>query len=149
LIGGFLAVSQAHSKQLGFIGLLGIVLFCLAAFLFEVVLSIVAIVLGKHTGPEAPTLLVIAGTILQFLGCILFGIRILHTRVFPRTLGWVLIVVAGLVIVSFALPESASELVITGNSVLLFLACGWLGYLVATQITEAITPPGNPATEIE
>jgi hypothetical protein len=151
-IGGLLAAYQAHPKQLGLIGLIGLILLCLAALLFEIVLSVVAMGMDNHVASlsaQPPALFVVGGTALQFLGCILFGIRVIQTRVFPRGIGWTLIVVALLVVVNFALPETAGEIVNNLGSVLLFLAFGWLGYLVAMQLADAVTSPISQTTEAE
>ncbi|HLZ61784.1 MAG TPA: hypothetical protein VKR06_32990 [Ktedonosporobacter sp.] len=155
LLGGLPAVYRAKSKQLGTLGLLGIVAIWLTALLFDLVLGIITILVvskapaSSLSGAPPPALfaLFIVGTVLQLLGGLLLGLRIIQTGAFPKLIGWFLIAGGVLAAISFPLDGVSSTIVNTLSSLLFFVALGWLGYAIATQVREAARPPASSATE--
>jgi hypothetical protein len=139
-----------QKKQVGILGLIGIIAIWLTALLFDIVLSIITFVLTSGAPPSASTAggpppflftLFIVGTVLVLIGGVLFGLKTIQARVFPAAIGWLLIVAAILNAVDFPLQGTISTIVSTASSVLLFVALGWLGYLITTRAAEAVIEP--------
>ena len=147
LLLGLPAAYLAHSKLLGTLGLIGCIALWLTALLFDVVLGVIAIIVVSSSnavslaGPPPPPLfaLFIVGTLLELIGGVLLGIRIIQTRVYASLTGWLLIVGVVLSAVGFPLNGTMSMIVQTVSSLLLFVALGWLGYAVASQSVEVAT----------
>jgi hypothetical protein len=136
-----------QKKQVGILGLIGIIAIWLTALLFDVVLSIIIFVLTpsalSSTGGPPPFLFIlfIGGSILELIGGVLFGLKTIQARVFPAAIGWLLIVAAILNAVDFPLQGTISTIVSTASSVLLFVALGWLGYVIIARAAQAVIEP--------
>src|SRR5204863_156246 len=119
--------------------LIGCVALWLTALLFDVVLGVIAVIVVSSSGPAfaagppppAIFALFIIGTVLELIGGVLLGLRIIQTRVYASLTGWLLIVAVVLSAVGFPLEGTMSAIVQTVSSVLLFVALGWLGYVIA------------------
>jgi hypothetical protein len=147
LLVGLPAVYVAHSNQLGRLGLIGCIAIWLTALLFDIVLGIIAIIVVSSSNaaslagapPPALFALFIIGTVLELIGGVLLGLRIIQTRVYASLTGWLLIVGVVLSAVGFPLNGTMSMIVQTVSSLLVFVALGWLGYAVASQPVEVAT----------
>jgi hypothetical protein len=134
-------------RQVGIVGLIGIIALWLTALLFDIVLSIIsmAFVPSSQAAAGSPPAflftLFIIGTALELIGGILFGLKTIQAHVFPAAIGWLLIVAAVLNAIDFPLQGTISTIVSTVSSVLLFVALGWLGYEVTTHAAEAVIEP--------
>jgi hypothetical protein len=143
----FPATYLVQKKQVGVLGLIGMIALWLTALIFDVVLSITIFILApsapSSTGGPPPFLfaLFIGGSVLELIGGVLFGLKTIQARVFPAVIGWLLILAAVLNAVGFPLQGTVSTIVSTASSVLLFGALGWLGYLIAARASEAVIEP--------
>ena len=146
----FPAAYIIQKKQVGTLGLIGMIALWLTALLFDVVLSIIVFVLTSSAPPSASTaggpppflfILFIGGSALELIGGVLFGLKTIQARVFPAATGWLLIVAAVLNAVDFPLQGTISTIVSTASSVLLFVGLGWLGYVITAHATEAVIEP--------
>jgi hypothetical protein len=89
----------AQKKQVGTLGLIGMIALWLTALLFDVVLSILVFVLTAGAPPSAITggpppfllALFIGGSVLMLIGGGLLGLKTIQARVFPAAIGWLLI----------------------------------------------------------
>jgi hypothetical protein len=148
---GLPSVYVAHSKQLGMSGLIGCIALWLTALLFDVVLGVMSILFVSSSNPSSlagsppPALfaLFIGGTVLELIGGVLLGIRIIQTRVYANLIGWLLIVAVVLSAVGFPLDGTMSAVVQAISSMLLFVALGWLGYVVTSHPVEIATQSVN------
>jgi hypothetical protein len=139
-----------QKKQVGTLGLIGIIAIGLTALLFDIVLSIIIFIVAPSTPPPAgatggppPFLfaLFIGGSVLELIGGCLFGFKTIQARVFPAAIGWLLILGAILNAIDFPLQGTISTIVSTASSVLFFAGLGWLGYLITTHAAEAVIEP--------
>ncbi len=155
LLVGLPAVYRTKSKQLGTLGLIGTIAIWVTALLFDIVLSIITMIAVSNvptsslSGGPPPALFVlfIAGGVLQLLGGLLLGLRIIQTGAFSKLIGWFLIAGGVLSAISFPLNGVSSTIVNTLSSLLFFVALGWLGYAIATQVIEAARPLANSTTD--
>lgn len=144
LLLGLPAAYVVHSKQLGILGLIGCIALWLTALLYDIVLGVITIIAvlsfsaASLAGPPPPALfaLIIGGTVLEVIGGVLFGIRIIQTRTYAVVIGWLLIVGVLVGAVGFPLQGIVSAVVNTISSLFLFVAFGWLGYIVASRSVE-------------
>jgi hypothetical protein len=149
LLLGLPAAYAAQSKQMGTLGLIGCIALWLTALLFDVVLGVIGIIVVSSSnaaslaGPPPPALfaLFIVGTLLELIGGVLFGLRIIQTHVFANAIGWLLIIAVVLGAIGFPLQGTMSIIVQTASTVVLFVALGWLGYAVASQPVEVAAQP--------
>jgi hypothetical protein len=152
---GLPAIYRTKSKQLGMLGLIGTIAIWLTALLFDIVLSIITILVVSRVPasslsggpPPAIFVLFIVGTLLQLLGGILLGLRIIQTGAFAKLIGWFLIAGGVLSAIAFPLNGVSSAIVNTLSSILFFAALGWLGYAIATQGIEAAKPSASSTTD--
>lgn len=150
------AAYTAQKKQVGVLGLFGIIALWLTAFLYYIVLSSVDFIAvssnqaSSLSGSPPPYLfaLVAVGTVVEVSGGILFGIRTIQARVFPNLIGWILIAAAVLAAIDFPLEGNIAMMVNVLSNVLLFLGIGWLGYAVVKQTTEVMVQPTNAANKV-
>ncbi len=138
---------MAQRRQVGILGLIGIIALWLTALLFDIVLSIISMtfVPSSQAAVSSPPPLLFAlfiiGSALELIGGILFGLKTIQARVFPAAIGWLLIIAAVLNAVDFPLQGTISTIVSTASSVLLFVGFGWLGYLITAHAAEAVIEP--------
>ncbi len=102
LLVGLPALYRAQAKQIGVLGLVGVVLLWVATVLLLLVLSGVQIldvtVPGSipHPGGEGPPPLaiipLILGVVLTLIGGVIVGITTIRAHVFAAAIGWILIV---------------------------------------------------------
>lgn len=135
-------------RQVGILGLIGIIALWLTALLFAIVLSIISMTFVPSSSQAAAAsppaflfTLFIVGSVLELIGGILFGLKTIQAHVFPAAIGWLLIVAAVLNAIDFPLQGTISTIVSTVSSVLLFVGLGWLGYAVTTHAAEAEIEP--------
>jgi hypothetical protein len=155
LLVGLPAVYRTKSKQLGTLGLIGTIALWVTALLFDIVLSIISIIVVSNVAasslsggpPPALFVLFIVGTGLQLLGGLLLGLRIIQTGAFSKLIGWFLIAGGVLSALGFPLNGVSSAIVNTLSSILFFVALGWLGYALATQGREAARPSASSTTD--
>src|SRR5438045_846849 len=109
--------------------------------LVSAAISIVGTALGflicGPAGLSGPPATVVS--ILMLTRGVLLGLRIIQTRVYASLTGWLLIVAVVLSAVGFPLEGTMSAIVQTVSSVLLFVALGWLGYVIASLPVEVAT----------
>ena len=149
LLVGLAAAYMAQSKSLGTLGLIGLIALLLTTLLFDIVLSILQIIVistmptSSFSGGPPPFLFVlfIVGTLLEVIGGVLLGLRIIQTHVYPVLSGWLLIAGVVLSAIDFPLQGTISMVVNIVSTILVFAALGWIGFVVGTRAEEAVLPP--------
>jgi hypothetical protein len=94
---GLPAAYLVQRRQVGILGLIGIIALWLTALLFDIVLSIISMTFVPSSQAAAGSppaflfALFITGSVLELIGGILFGLKTIQARVFPAAIGWLLI----------------------------------------------------------
>jgi hypothetical protein len=133
----------------GVLGLVGFVLVFATGLMFGVFFSLLGALLLPYLAQQAPATVkgngppaffpfFILGTVFQVLGLLLLAVPIVRGFVAERWVGYVLLAAAVLGVVGFFLGGSSGPInplvALVGNlgTLLLFVALGWLGYLLWT-----------------
>jgi hypothetical protein len=133
----------------GVLGLVGFVLVFATGLMFGVFFSLLGALLLPYLAQQAPATVkgngppaffpfFILGTVFQVLGLLLLAVPIVRGFVAERWVGYVLLAAAVLGVVGFFLGGSSGPtnplVALVGNlgTLLLFVALGWLGYLLWT-----------------
>src|SRR5260370_5498132 len=152
LLVGLPALYRVQAKQMGVLGLVGVVLLWVATVLLLLVLSGVQIldltVPGSipHPGGEGPPPLaiipMILGVLLTLIGGVIMGITTIRAHVFAAAIGWILIVSPVLLLLSFP-PLGLLIIILTSICLGLFYAgLAWAGATLSlrgnpTQVSES------------
>ncbi len=152
LLVGLPALYRVQAKQIGILGLAGVLLLWVATILLLLVLSGVQIldvvVPGSipHPGGEGPPPLaiipMILGVVLTLIGGVIVGITTIRARVFAAAIGWILIVSPVLLLLTAPLSGLLS-IILTSTCLGLFYAgLAWAGATLSfrenpTQVSES------------
>ena len=153
LLVGLPALYRAQAKQIGILGLVGVVLLWVATIFLFLVLSGVQIldvaVPGSipHPGGEGPPPLAIIpfilGVLLTLIGGVIVGITTIRAHVFAATVGWILIVSPVLLLLTVPAGNGLLGIILTSTCLGLFYAgLAWAGATLsfrgnATQVSES------------
>jgi hypothetical protein len=152
LLVGLPALYRVQAKQIGILGLAGVVLLWVATILLLLVLSGVQIldltIPGSipHPGGEGPPPLaiipMILGVVLTLIGGVIVGITTIRAHVFAAAIGWILIVSPVLLLLTAPLSGLLS-IILTSTCLALFYAgLAWAGATLSfrgnhTQVSES------------
>jgi hypothetical protein len=152
LIAGLPALYRAQVKQIGILGLVGVVLLWVGMVLFLFVLSGVQIldltVPGSipHPGGDGPPPLAIIpailGGVLIVIGGAIVGIMTIRAHVFATAIGWVIIISSVFLLLSGPVGGVLGITLKDGAVGLLFAGLAWAGAILSfrgnpTQISES------------
>jgi hypothetical protein len=156
LLVGLPALYRTQAKQIGILGLVGVVLLCVGMVLVLLVLSFVQIldvaVPGSipHAGGDGPPPLAlipaIVGQVLILVGGVIVGITTIRAHIFASAIGWVMTITSVLVLLTAPLtPNNTGVLgMIIADSAraLVFASLAWAGATLsfrgnATQVSES------------
>jgi hypothetical protein len=160
LLVGVPALYRAQARQVGRLGLVGVILFWVAMVMVSLVLTGVQIldvaVPGSipHPGGDGPPPLAIIpavlGGLLILIGGLIVGIKTIRAHVFPAAIGWVILIASVLLIPTIVLGGNGVPHVILVNSVvsLLYAGLAWAGATLSfrrepAQVAWASEGPGN------
>lgn len=136
-------------EEWGVLGLIGVVLIFVTGLMFGIFFSLLSALLVPYLVQHAPATVkgqgppsffpfFIVGTLCQVLGLALLAVPILRGLVARRWIGYVMLAAAVLAVVGFFIGGGGGPtnvlVALLGNlsPLLLFVALGWLGYLVWT-----------------
>jgi hypothetical protein len=154
LLVGLPALYRAQAKQIGILGLVGVVLLWVGMVLVLLVLSFVQIldvaVPGSipHPGGDGPPPLAlipaIVGQVLILVGGVIVGITTIRSHIFASAIGWVMTITSILVLLTAPLNNTGVLGMIIANSAraLVFASLAWAGATLsfrgnATQVSES------------
>jgi hypothetical protein len=137
LLVGLPALYRAQAKQMGILGLVGVVLLWVATVLLLLILSGVQIldlaVPGSipHPGGEGPPPLaiipMILGVVLTLIGGVIAGIMTIRAHVFTAAIGWILIVSPLLLLLTAPLSGLLSVILTSACFGLFYAGLAWAG----------------------
>ena len=145
---GLPLVYATFADRGGVLALIGVALIFLTGLMFGIFFALLSTVLVPYLAEKAPNTFkgngppaffpfFIVGTLASAVGPVLFAIPFLTGRVFPRWLGYVLVGSALFAVISFFLPSSSSNVLVSLvgslSPLLLMVALGTLGYRVANR----------------
>ena len=156
LLVGLPALYRAQAKQMGTLGLVGVVLLWVAAVSLLLVLTSVQI-LGlvapgsiPHPGgdgpPPAAVIPALLGGVLILIGGVIVGIKTIQAHVFQTSIGWVILIASVLLIpMAFADGNSnslLSNILINTDLGLFYAGLAWAGATLSfrrnpTQVSES------------
>lgn len=141
LLAGLTALYRAQAKQMGILGLVGVVLLWVGMVLFLIVLSFVQIldvaVPGSipHPGGDGPPPLAIIpailGGVLIVIGGAIAGITTIRAHVFPAAMGWLIIISAVLLLLTSPVGGSLGNILKDSAVALLFAGLAWAGAILS------------------
>ena len=154
LLVGLPALYRTQAKQIGILGLVGVVLLCVGMVLVLLVLSFVQILdiamPGSilHPGGDGPPPLAlipaIVGQILILVGGVIVGIRTIRAHIFASAIGWVMTITSVLVLLTAPLNNTGVLGMIIADSAraLVFANLAWAGATLSlrgnpTQVSES------------
>ena len=152
LLVGLPALYRAQAKQIGILGLAGVVLLWVATIFLFLVLSGVQIldltVPGSipHPGGEGPPPLaiipLILGVVLTLIGGVIVGITTIRAQVFAAAIGWILIVSPVLLLVRVPLGGLLGVILTSICLGLFYAGLAWTGATLSfrgnpTQVSES------------
>jgi hypothetical protein len=160
LLVGVPALYRAQAKQVGRLGLVGVILFWVAMVMVSLVLTGVQIldvaVPGSipHPGGDGPPPLAMIsaalGGLLILIGGLIVGTKTIRAHIFPAAIGWVILIASVLLIPTIILGGNRVSGIILVNSVvsLLYAGLAWAGATLSfrrapTQVAWASEGPGN------
>jgi hypothetical protein len=137
----------SRSEGWGVLGLVGFGLLFLTGVMFGVFFSLFSALFVpylvqqapnavKGNGPPALFPFFISGTVIEIVAAVLIAVPVLRGRVATRAIGYVLLAAAVMAVVGFLTGGNGNNplLSLVGNlsNLLVFVALGWLGYLLWT-----------------
>ena len=144
LLVGLPALYRAQAKQMGILGLVGVVLLWVATIFLFLVLSGVQIldltVPGSipHPGGEGPPPLaiipMILGVVLTLIGGVIVGITTIRAHIFATAIGWILIVSPILLLLTAPLSGILSEILTSTCLALFYAGLAWAGATLSFQV---------------
>ena len=152
LLVGLPALYRAQAKQIGILGLIGMVLLWVGMLLFLLVLSSVQIldvtVPGSipHPGGDGPPPLAlipaILGGVLIVIGGAIVGITTIRAHVFAAAIGWIILISSVLLLLTGPVGGSLGIILKDSATALLFAGLAWAGVTLsfrvnATQVSES------------
>jgi len=153
LLIGLPALYRAQAKQIGILGLVGVVLLWVATIFLFLVLSGVQIldvaVPGSipHPGGEGPPPLaifpLILGVVLTLIGGVIVGITTIRAHVFTAAIGWIILVSSVLLLLKVLAGNGLLGEILTSTCLGLFYAgLAWAGATLSfhgnpTQVSES------------
>jgi hypothetical protein len=154
LLVGLPALYRAQAKQIGILGLAGVVLLWVAAVLLFLVLSFVQILdvaapgSIPHPGGEGPPPLaiipLILGVVLTVIGGVIVGITTIRAHVLRTSIGWVILISSVLLLLSAPVGgRGLLGVILTSTCLGLFYAgLAWAGVALSfrknpTQVSES------------
>ena len=153
LLVGLPALYRAQAKQIGVLGLVGVVLLWVATIFLFLVLSGVQIldvaVPGSipHPGGEGPPPLaiipMILGVLLTLIGGVIVGITTIRAHVFTAAIGWIILVSSVLLLLKVLAGNGLLGEILTSTCLGLFYAgLAWAGATLSfhgnpTQVSES------------
>jgi hypothetical protein len=146
LLAGLPALYRAQAKQMGILGLVGVVLLWVGMVLFLLVLSFVQIldvvVPGSipHPGGDGPPPLAIISALLAgvliVIGGAIVGITSIRSHVFPAAIGWIIIINSVLLLLTGPVGGGLGIILKDSAVALLFAGLAWAGAILSFR--------GNP-----
>jgi len=154
LLVGLPALYRVQAKQIGILGLVGVVLLWVGIILVLLFLSTVQILdvavpgsiphPGGHGPPPLALIPAILGRVLLVIGGVIVGITTIRAHIFAAAIGWVILIACILVLLTFPVNDTGVPGLILVNSVaaLLFAGLAWAGATLsfrgnATQVSES------------
>jgi hypothetical protein len=153
LLVGLPALYRAQAKQIGILGLVGVVLLWVATIFLFLVLSFVQIldvaVPGSipHPGGEGPPPLaiipMILGVLLTLIGGVIVGITTIRAHVFMAAIGWIILVSPVLLLLTVLAGNGLLGIILTSTCLALFYAgLAWAGATLSfrgnsTQVSKS------------
>jgi hypothetical protein len=152
LLAGLPALYRAQAKQIGILGLVGVVFLWVGMILFLLVLSGVQIldvaVPGSipHSGGDGPPPLAIIPALLAgvliVIGGAIAGITTIRAHVFPAAMGWIIIISSVLLLLTGPVGGSLGIILKDSAVALLFAGLAWAGAILSfrgnpTQVSES------------
>jgi len=142
LLAGLPALYRVQAKQVGILGLAGVVLLWVATVLLLLVLSGVQIldvaVPGSipHPGGEGPPPLaiipMILGVVLTLIGGVIMGITTIRAHVFAAAIGWVILISPVLLLLTALAGNGLLGVILTSACLALFYAgLAWAGAAIS------------------
>jgi hypothetical protein len=153
LLVGLPALYRAQAKQIGILGLVGVVLLWVATIFLLLVLSGVQIldltVPGSipHPGREGPPpfaiIPMILGVVLTLIGGVIVGITTIRAHVFAATVGWILIVSPVLLLLTAPLSGLLSVILTSTCLGLFYAGLAWAGATLSFQVKPTQVPKSS------
>lgn len=152
LLAGLPALYRAQAKQIGSLGLVGVVLLWVGMALFLLVLSFVQIldvsVPGSipHSGGDGPPPLAlipaIVGGVLIVIGGVIVGMTTIRAHVFAAAIGWVILISSVFLLLSGPVGGILGIILKDSAVALLFAGLAWAGATLSfrgspTQVSES------------
>jgi hypothetical protein len=156
LLIGLPALYRAQAKQIGILGLVGVVLLWVATVFLLLVLSGVQILDVSapgsipHPGGEGPPPLaiipLILGVLLTLIGGVIVGITTIRAHVFAAAIGWILLVSPVLLLLTAPLSGLLSEILTSICLGLFYAGLAWAGATLsfrgnATKVSTSSAQP--------
>ncbi len=148
LLAGLPALYRAQAKQIGILGLAGVVLLWVATVLLLLVLSFVQIldvaVPGSipHPGGGGPPPLaiipMILGVVLTLIGGVIVGITTIRAHVFAATIGWIILVSPLLLLLTFPLSGLLGVIFTSICLALFYAGLAWAGASLSFAVVRPI-----------
>lgn len=152
------------AREGGLAWLLGCLFLAVTGLVFGVFMGLTGVVVFSALATSAPTLfqegpppsffpVFIVGTLANVVGPVLMALPIIRKRIYPRWTGYVLLAGAVLAVLSIFSsgpgPQGVlSQIVSTVSPLPLFLAVGWMGYLLWTESSSLAGAPARSANRI-
>jgi len=150
LLIGLPALYRAQARQVGRLGLVGVVVLMIAMVLGWVILSGIQLhdvaVPGSipRSGPDGPPPLAMIsaalGGLFILIGGLTVGIATIRAQVFPSAVGWMMLIASILLITTIAVGNSNRALDVILTSSEIALLCAGLAWAGATLSFQRITP---------
>jgi hypothetical protein len=152
LLVGLPALYRAQAKQMGILGLVGVVLLWVATVLLLLVLSFVQIldvaVPGSipHPGGEGPPPLaiipMILGVVLTVIGGVIVGITTIRAHAFAAAVGWIILVSPVLLLLRVPLGGLLGVILTSACLGLFYASLAWAGATLSfrgnpTQVSQS------------
>ncbi len=152
LLVGLPALYRAQAKQMGILGLVGVVLLWVATVLLLLVLSFVQIldvaVPGSipHPGGEGPPPLaiipMILGVVLTVIGGVIVGITTIRAHVFAAAIGWIILVSPVLLLLRAPVGGLLGVMLTSICLGLFYAGLAWVGAILSfrgnpTQVSQS------------
>lgn len=155
LLVGLPALYRAQAKQIGRVGLVGVVLFCGTVVLVWIFLSVLQILdiagveildiaipgpiphAAQPGPPPLAVIFVILGGILLLIGGLIIGITMIRAHIFTPAIGWVILIgtVALLATFPVGVGNRLLSLILTNSvSVLLYAGLAWAGAVLGFRV---------------
>lgn len=165
---GIPALYEMHKSRLKTWGRVGFILLLLGILLEQVLFNIVTAVAGSvppltlqnvemsssQTIPPIPLIAPVylltgfpflLGILLFLIGAVLFGIAMARAGVFPRWIGWSLVITAVLT-VCVSSQDVISNTISTVTAALFALTLSWIGYVLAFQMSQGLANQAGGTT---